>query len=119
MAEYQITKGNNELLNIADTHRDDIIMLDFYADWCGPCKAIAPKAHGLFKEYANKAGCRRLVLCKVNVDEDDNQGLCSAYKVRAMPTFVWISNMKVVNRLEGADSAILEKTTADLCIPRS
>jgi len=115
--EIQITKGNDQLLLIANRHRDDIILVDFYAQWCGPCKAITPLIHDLAEHYANKAGCRRLVVCKVDVDDERNDDICAAYKVRAMPTFVWISNMNVVERLEGADSEALKLATKTLCIP--
>ena len=113
--EYHIENGNTELLDLADQHRDAIILLDFYADWCGPCKAISPKLHDLVKEYAQ--GYRRLLVFKVNVEDEGNEDLCSAYKIRAMPTFVWIANKKVVHRLEGANYAAVSNKTAELCIP--
>lgn len=111
--EYEITSGNSELLAIADQHRDDIILLDCYAQWCGPCKAIAPLVHKLVKLFS--AGGRRLVLCKVDVDEEGNEDLCTAYKVRAMPTFVWISNMTVLDRMEGANGAHLQQLCEKHC----
>jgi thioredoxin 1 len=119
MTEFTITGGNDELLSIAQAHRGDIILVDFYADWCDPFKAIAPHAHALVKKYASKAGFRRVVLCKVNVEEEGNEDLCQAYQIRAMPTFVWISNTNVVHRMEGADRSQLESKTAELCAPRS
>ena len=111
--EYHITRGNTELLSIANQHRDDIILLDFHAVWCGPCKAIAPQLHKLTEEY--KDSTKRVVLCKVDVDTEGNEDVCEAYKVSAMPTLVWISNMNMMERLEGANSKRIAAITEELC----
>jgi thiol-disulfide isomerase/thioredoxin len=113
--EYEITGGNNDLLAIATAHQHDIVLVDFYADWCGPCKKIAPMLHEYVAHFAKrKDGGARLILCKVNVDNADNDDLCTAYKVSAMPTLVWISKMKVMNRVEGANVDKITSITNEL-----
>lgn len=113
--EYEISGGNDELLAIATSHRNDIILVDFYAEWCGPCKKIAPMLHEFVAHYGKRRdGGARLVLCKVNVEEPGNDDLVSAYKVNAMPTLVWIANMKVMKRIEGADAAKIQTITEEL-----
>lgn len=116
--QYNVTHGNQELLTIADKHRDDVILLDFYADWCGPCKRIAPKVHELVETYNNARGVRRVILCSINVDIERNEDAVQAYKVNAMPTFVWIRDMHTVERVEGADIEAISKITQHYAVPR-
>lgn len=108
---FQITKGNQQLLDVADKHKNDILLLDFYADWCGPCKAISPLLIKMVETHNAQDTSKKVILCKINVEDEENDQLCQDYKIRAMPTFVWISNMKMIDRFEGANSKIvLEKT---------
>ena len=71
------------------------VILDFYADWCGPCKMIAPK----FVEL--EANFPSVTFLKADVDEA--VALAEQFGVRAMPTFVCLRKGKVVGRVEGAD----------------
>ncbi|CAL2032722.1 hypothetical protein CAEBREN_02489 [Caenorhabditis brenneri] len=82
-----------EFEQLVRQHPDKVIILDFFATWCGPCKAIAP----LYKELAtNNKG---IIFCKVDVDEAED--LCSKYDVKMMPTFVFTKNGETVETLEG------------------
>ena len=63
---------------------------------------------------ANGSDRPRLVLCKVNVEEPGNDDLVTAYKVNAMPTLVWIANMKVMKRIEGANADKIQAITEEL-----
>jgi thioredoxin len=76
------------------TH-DGILMVDFWAEWCGPCRAIAPVLDALIKESAGKVG-----LAKVNVDE--NPGLAARYGIRSIPTILLVKQGKVVDQVIGA-----------------
>ena len=76
------------------TH-DGILMVDFWAEWCGPCRAIAPVLDALVTESAGKVG-----LAKVNVD--DNPGLAARYGIRSIPTILLVKQGKVVDQIIGA-----------------
>mmetsp|Transcript_39911 Transcript_39911/g.82988 ORF Transcript_39911/g.82988 Transcript_39911/m.82988 type:complete len:173 (+) Transcript_39911:141-659(+) len=78
-----------------------LVVIDFTATWCGPCKMIAP----LFKELSEKMS--NIVFLKVDVDE--NPDTAAKYNVSAMPTFVFIKGGTVVDRLMGANPARLEE----------
>ncbi len=65
------------------------VLVDFYADWCGPCRAAAPHLEGLAKEMKNKA-----VILKVNTDNEPQ--LARRFGVRGIPHFVVLSHGKPV-----------------------
>jgi thioredoxin 1 len=72
-----------------------LMMVDFWAEWCGPCRAIAP----VLEELA-EASEGRVTLMKVNVDE--NPGLAARYGIRSIPTILFIKEGRVVERVVGA-----------------
>ncbi|KAL1650077.1 hypothetical protein SLS58_001455 [Diplodia intermedia] len=78
------------------------VVADFYADWCGPCKTIAPVFEQLAQQEA-KPG--RLAFVKVDVDAQ--QGVAGKYGVSAMPTFLVLKNGSVTETIRGANPAAL------------
>jgi len=72
-----------------------LLMVDFWAEWCGPCRAIAP----VLEEIA-EASEGRVTLVKVNVDE--NPGLAARYDIRSIPTILFVKQGTVVERVVGA-----------------
>jgi len=72
-------------------------LVDFWAEWCGPCKMIAPVIDQLADEYQGK-----IKIGKVNVD--DNQELAMKYQVMSIPTLIIFKNGKPVDQIIGAVS---------------
>ncbi|KAK6821250.1 putative thioredoxin [Apiospora arundinis] len=79
-----------------------IVVADFYADWCGPCKMVAPTFESLSTKFS-KPG--KITFCKVNVD--NQQPIASAHGVRAMPTFLIFKNGSVIETIQGANPPAL------------
>ncbi|MFZ0106662.1 MAG: thioredoxin TrxA [Thiobacillus sp.] len=71
------------------------VLVDYWADWCGPCKMISPILDEVAKEYAGK-----LKVCKLNIDE--NQGTPPKYGIRGIPTLMIFKNGNVEATKVGA-----------------
>ncbi len=79
------------------------VLVDFYADWCGPCKMVAPIVAELAKEYEGK-----FKIGKLNVDEEPNTA--EKYRVMSIPTLLIIKNGEVADTIVGA---VPKKTLQD------
>ncbi len=90
MAVIKVTNENFEQLLNADKP----VLLDFYADWCGPCRMVAP----IVEEIANERD--DIIVGKVNVDEQG--ALAQAYDVMSIPTLIVLKDGKVANQATGA-----------------
>ena len=88
---------------------DGAVLVDFWAEWCGPCRAIAPSLEEIGAEYAG-----RLTIAKVNIDE--NPLTPNAYNVRGIPTLVMFKDGKAVSTKVGAapKSALKEWVAASI-----
>jgi thioredoxin 1 len=73
------------------------VLVDFWAEWCGPCKMIAPILDELADEYSGKVS-----IGKVNID--DHQNLATEYGVRAIPTLLLFHNGQVAEQIVGLRS---------------
>lgn len=73
---------------------EKVVLLDFYADWCGPCRMVGPVIEEIAKEHPE------ILVGKVNVDEE--QALASAFSVMSIPTLVVMKNGKIVRQVAGA-----------------
>jgi thioredoxin 1 len=95
----QITNVNfKELVN-----GDKPLVVDFWAEWCGPCRMISPYVEELAREYEGRA-----IVGKVNVDENDE--LASEFGIRSIPTLLFFKNGELVDKHVGAASkAVLEE----------
>lgn len=84
--------STEELNALAESKKP--ILIDFYADWCGPCQTLLPIIDDLANEYKDKAE-----IVKINVDE--NQNLAGQFQVRSIPALFFVKNKEVVNKLQG------------------
>ena len=74
---------------------EELLMVDFWAEWCAPCRAIAPALDELARESAGKVS-----LAKVNIDE--HPSLAARYGIRSIPTILFIKGGEVVDQVIGA-----------------
>ena len=88
----EITDANFEELV---TKSDKPVLIDFWAEWCGPCRMVGPVVEELSKDYEGKA-----IIGKVNVDENAN--ISAMFNVRNIPTILFFKGGKVVDKQVGA-----------------
>jgi thioredoxin 1 len=91
MAELKITATNFETEVL---HSTKPVLIDFYADWCGPCKMLSPIVHEIAEEYADT-----LKVGKVNVDEQ--MDLAMRFNVSSIPMLALIQNGKMIDQSIG------------------
>lgn len=91
--ESEMIIGNNENFESEVLKSDKTVLIDFYADWCGPCQMLSP----IVKDIANEHDDIKVV--KINIDEE--QELAIKYDVMSIPTLVVIKNGKEANRIVG------------------
>lgn len=89
MLKINADQFQNEVLN-----QKGLVFVDFYADWCGPCKMTSP----IIEELANEI--KEVKFVKVNVDE--NPDLASQYNIFSIPTFLIFKDGKVIHQFVGA-----------------
>ena len=89
VADYKSYPGSFKFLG------DKPALIDFYAEWCGPCKMLAPVLEEVSNEYAGKVD-----IYKINVDEEED--LASLFGIRSIPTLIFIEKNGTMHRSQGA-----------------
>jgi thioredoxin 1 len=103
--EVTVTKANFETEVIGAALP---VIVDFWAEWCGPCRMIAPMLRDLAKDYKD-----RLKVAKINVDNEPD--LAERFNIQSIPTLLVFKGGKVVKQQIGAvPRAVLDKLVADL-----
>jgi thioredoxin 1 len=94
MAIVKITKENFQK-EVLESNLP--VVVDFFADWCGPCKMVAPLVEDLAKKYEGK-----IKVCKANVDEVPE--IASEHSVLSIPTLIFFKNKEKIDEVTGAIS---------------
>lgn len=89
VADYKTSPGSFKFLG------NKPALIDFYAEWCGPCKMLAPVLEEVSDEYAGKVD-----IYKVNVDEQEE--LAMLFGIRSIPTLIFIEQNGTMHRSQGA-----------------
>ncbi len=91
---FEFTDNNFQETALAD---DTLAVVDFWAEWCGPCRMVTPIIEELSTDYEGK-----VLIGKVNVD--NNPEISMKYGVRSIPTILFIKNGEIVDKQVGATS---------------
>lgn len=85
---------------------DKLVMVDFWASWCGPCQVVAPVVEELATEYSGK-----VKVMKLNTDE--NPEIAGKYRIMGIPTLMFFKGGKIADQIVGAASKSQLKTKID------
>lgn len=95
MADATVVHLNEQNFDETLEAQTGLLMVDFWAEWCAPCRQVAPVLEALARDLAGKVS-----LAKVNVDE--NPALAARYGIRSIPTVLFVKQGKVVGDVVGA-----------------
>jgi thioredoxin 1 len=96
-----VTSGHTPVLTVDEHSFSDIVknhpalVIDFWAEWCGPCRRVAPVVEDLAQEFSNKVSFAKC-------DTDHNQRLALQFGISAIPCLILFSNGQMVDRIIGA-----------------
>jgi thioredoxin 1 len=82
--------------NFADTVKEGVVLVDFWAPWCGPCRMLSPVIEELAEAYEGKA-----VIAKVNTDEAPE--VAAQFGIRSIPTVLFFKDGELVDQMIGAN----------------
>ena len=83
--------------NFAEKIKGDLVLVDFWASWCSPCKAIAPMLESIAEKLGDK-----ILICKHNIDEQPS--VPTLYNIRGIPTLLKFSKSELIDTKVGATS---------------
>ncbi|XP_047002175.1 thioredoxin-like [Schistocerca americana] len=105
-SHVQVTEISNEeeLATVLEDAGDKLVVIDFFADWCFPCKLISPFVLDLARTHTD------VIFVKVDIDESDE--IVERYEIRSIPAFVFIKSGRKLDSITGANYDLLTKKVA-------
>jgi len=93
----------NNFSNYSKSNPNKLIVLDFKASWCGPCKAISPFMTYLKEQYEN------VEFYEIDIEDDETETITSTFDIKKVPTFIYYKNGNICNRMIGTDKGKIEE----------
>jgi thioredoxin 1 len=107
MAEEKLPKSFFDLIDKSEKP----VLVDFYAEWCGPCKVVSPIVERIAREYSAR-------LLTVKIDVDKKQEIALKYEVQAIPTIMMFFKGNPIMRLQGAHPYESLKSNIESSLPK-
>ncbi|KAL3072607.1 hypothetical protein niasHS_017581 [Heterodera schachtii] len=95
-------KNKEELDQIISNAGERLVVIDFFATWCGPCRQMGPKFNKLAAEYPEPI--------YIGIDVDEHESVAAFYNINVMPTFIFFKNGQKLQTIEGNNYESLRKT---------
>ena len=95
--EMNVTDKVTLITKLDEIPKEGNVVIDFFAEWCGPCKKLGP----VFSELSNKY----LTVTFLKVNSDEAEELCKHYEISALPTVIFIKNNEIVSIIKGFNQA--------------
>ena len=109
-AVSNVTVIDSAKLFLFVTGNDNLSIVDFYTDWCGPCKRIAP----VMEEMASKNSDVKFYKINAEYPDPSIQKVVKACDVTSYPTFCFFKSSKCIKKVEGANAAAIEQAIKEL-----
>lgn len=104
-------KNPTDLVDHIKNNPNSLVVVDFFADWCGPCKMIGK----LFEQELIPTYGDKLILIKVDASNSALDSLSDQFQVRGIPRLIFYHNKKIVDDVTGADKSVIETICKTYC----
>ena len=91
-----------DFVNYSKTNPTKLMIIDFSASWCGPCKLIKPFITYLKEQYTN------VEFYDIDIEDDKTETITSNFNIKKVPTFIYYKNGEICNRIIGTDKSTIE-----------
>ncbi|XP_041419375.1 thioredoxin [Xenopus laevis] len=103
----RIIKNMEEVQRALQESGEKLVVIKFFAQWCGNCRRIAPEFEKLIRDYPGTVFCQ--------VDVDDASILSQQYQIRSVPTFIFYKGLQKIEEFTGADAMKLRNSVQMFC----